>query len=272
MALTRLQDDRAQTTNFRKRWETCKRSVGSGALFISLSAVLIFIIPRYALAVRPFVTDDARVVGRNVMQLETSVRYDKDVFSNLDLVAFGPTERSEVTIGFTDGFLLDPESNRSFSMTGPLTQFKYLVWEAKPNSYPGLAFAAGASPPWGKGDFKPDRWSEFVYAAMTESLFDKERVLIHGNIGISTTNPASVATWGLGTQIRMIGGLHAVLEVFYNDPYAGKIGGAYQVGFRHIFNDNLQLDMTMGSGLFGSQQINTFVGMGLRIVSDRIWP
>ena len=150
-------------------------------------------------------------------------------------------------------------------------QFKHLFWEAKPNAYPGMAMATGALPPWGKGDFKTDRWSEFVYLALTESLFDRERVLIHGNIGISTTNPASVATWGLRTQIRLVGGLHAVLEVFYNDPYAGKIGGAYQAGFRHIVNDNLQLDLTMGGGLFGADQINTFAGMGVRIVSDRLW-
>ena len=156
-------------------------------------------------------------------------------------------------------------------MTGPLMQVKYLLWEAKPNSYPGVAMVTGASPPWGRGDFRPDRWSEFAFAAITESLFDKDRVLIHGNIGLSTTNPASVATWGIGTQFRITGGFHGVAEVFYNDPYAGKTGGAYQVGFRHVFSDNLQFDMTMGSGLFGSEQIPTFVGMGLRIVSDRLW-
>ena len=106
---------------------------------------------------------------------------------------------------------------------------------------------------------------------MTESLFDKERVLIHANLGISTSSEVTVGTWGLGTQIRMIGGLHAVLEVFCNDPYAGKTGGAYQVGFSHIFNDSVQFDATVGSGLFGSEQINTFFGMGLRIVSDKLF-
>ena len=238
---------------------------------ISLFGLLLSFLPTHALAVRPFVTDDARVVGLHQMQLETSVRYDRDEFTNLNLVAFGPTADSEVTIGFTHGFPLEMESNRSYSMTGPLMQFKYLFWEAKPNSYPGMAAVVGALPNWGKGEFRQDKWSEFVYLAFTESLFDKEAVLIHANIGISTTNPESVATWGLGTQIRLIGGLHGVLEVFYNDPYVGKIGGAYQAGFRHIVSDNLQLDLTMGGALFGSEQIPTFVGMGVRIVSDKLW-
>ncbi len=226
---------------------------------------------RPALAVRPFVTDDARVVGEHQAQIETSVRYDQDIFTSLNLVAIGPTARSELTLGFVNGFPLEKDSNRSYSITGPLMQFKYLLWEAKPNSYPGMAVAVGASPPWGKGDFRPDRWNEFAYLAVTESLFDRERVLIHANLGISTTNPAAIATWGLGTQIRVVGGFHAVAEIFYNDPYAGKIGGAYQIGFRQIFSDSVQFDMTMGGGIFGCEQIATFGGMGLRLVSDKLW-
>jgi hypothetical protein len=229
------------------------------------------VLPRPALAVRPFVTDDARVVGEHMAQIETSVRYDKDEFSNLNLLAFGSTKNSEITIGFTNGFNLEKDSNRSYGVAGPLMQFKYLFWEAKKNRYPGMAIAVGASPPWGKGDFKQEKWSEFVFLAATESLFDDDKVLIHANLGISTTNPAAVATWGLGTQIRLIGGLHGVLEVFYNDPYAGKTGGAYQAGFRHIVSDSVQVDLTMGGGIFGSEQIPTFVGMGLRMVSDKLF-
>lgn len=238
-------------------------------MLIVLLTILMF--SKTAFAVRPFVTDDARVVGEHMGQAETSVRYTKDSFSNLSLAAIGPTARSEVTVGFVDGFPLDKDSNRSFSITGPLVQFKYLLWEAKPNSYPGMAMAVGGSPPWGRGDFRPEQWSGFAYAAMTESLFDKERVLIHANLGISTSSEINVGTWGLGAQVRMFGGLHAVIEIFCNDPYSGKIGGAYQAGFRHIVSDRIQIDLTGGSGLFGSDQINTFVGMGLRIVSDKLW-
>jgi hypothetical protein len=242
------------------------------SIILLFFAIFALTVPaRPAMAVRPFVTDDARVVGEHQAQVETSVRYDQDEFTNLNLFAFGPTKNSEVTLGFTNGFTLDKDSNRSYAAAGPLLQFKYLFWEAKKNSYPGMAIALGAAPPWGKGDFRPEKWSEFVFLAATESLFDNEQVLIHANLGISTTNPAAVATWGLGTQIRLIGGLHAVLEIFYNDPYAGKTGGAYQVGFRHIVSDSVQVDMTMGGGFFGSEQMPTFAGMGLRMVSDKLW-
>ncbi len=236
-----------------------------------LAVFAIIVMPGPACAVRPFVTDDARVVGDHQAQVETSVRYSQDEFSNLTLGAFGPTANSELTIGFTNGFPLEKESNRSYSITGPLMQFKYLFWDAKPNKYPGLAMAAGAAPPWGKGEFRPEQWNGFVYAAMTESLFDNDRVLIHGNIGISTSSEVTVGTWGIGSQIRLFGGLHGVMEIFCNDPYAGKTGGAYQVGFRHIISDAVQIDLTTGSGIFGSEQISTFVGMGFRFVTEKLW-
>jgi hypothetical protein len=246
-----------------------KEIAGLICVVVALAGVLVF--PDPCCAVRPFVTDDARVVGEHQVQMETSVRYDQEAFAHLSLFAFGPTARSEATIGWVQGFDLEKHSNRSFALSGPLMQFKYLCLEGEPNGYPGLAVAAGALPPWGRADFRTTRWSEFVYVAVTESLFDNERVLIHANIGISTTNPASVGTWGLGTQVRLAGGLHGVAEVFYNDPYAGATGGAYQAGFRHIVSDNIQIDATIGSALFGSNRIATFVGMGLRIVSNRLF-
>ena len=36
-------------------------------------------------------------------------------------------------------------------IAGPLMQFKYLFWEAKKNSYPGVAIAVGACPDLGQG-------------------------------------------------------------------------------------------------------------------------
>jgi hypothetical protein len=240
-------------------------------LLLCTLVISIFLMPQNLFAVRPFVTDDARVVGEHQGQLETSVRVDKNVFANLNLFAFGPTAKSEVTMGWVDGTPLATDSDRRLSASGPLMQLKYLLWEAKPNAYPGFAVVTGALPPWGLRGFRTTKWSEFAYAAMTESLFDNDRVLIHANLGLSTTNPQAVGTWGLGTQIRLIGALNGIVEVYYNDPYAGNTGGAYQVGFRHIVNDNVQVDATMGSGLFGSHRINTFFGMGLRIVSNRLF-
>ena len=92
---------------------------------------------RPAMAVRPFVTDDANVVGANLFLLETSLRRDPKRLQNLNLLAYGPTEKLELTLGFVDGFPLDGENSGNFSIAGPLGQIKYLFNEVKPGGFPG---------------------------------------------------------------------------------------------------------------------------------------
>jgi hypothetical protein len=55
--------------------------------------------PRPARAIRPFVTDDARVVGGKLLQLETWVLVDRLVLEHNALVAVGPTDWLELTAG-----------------------------------------------------------------------------------------------------------------------------------------------------------------------------
>ncbi len=223
------------------------------------------------MAVRPFVTDDARVVGYHVGQLESSARFDKDDFINLNLLAFGPTENWELTLGFTNGFPLSSIEPHVYSGQGPLMQVKYLFWESKPNAYPGLAVVVGGTPPMGWKAYKPDTWREFTYIAMTQSLGNNEAVLIHGNLGLSTSGSNTVATWGIGTQVHLFGGLNGIFEVFYNDPYGGDNGGAFQTGFRYFISEKVQLDMTGGTGLWGNPHLPAYYGAGIRIVTDRLW-
>jgi hypothetical protein len=245
----------------------------SSASRISVIALLLFACmpARPVIAVRPFVTDDARVVGYHGAQVESSVRADKETVANLNLFAFGPTENMELTAGWVDGFPHGRGEPRVFSGQGPLVQVKYLFFTVKPNSTPGLAAAIGGAPPSGWQAFKPDTWREFVYLAATESLGIADRVLIHVNLGLTTSNPHTVASWGIGTQVRVRGGFNAIFEIFQNDPYAGDIGGAFQTGFRYIVGDDLQLDMTGGTGLWGNPRPSAYYGLGIRIVSDRLW-
>ena len=103
-------------------------------------------------------------------------------------------------------------------------------------------------------------------------VFGRKRAtfLIHANIGVNNIKVddkwSATATWGIGTQIRMIGGLHYVGEVFHGDPYAGDAGWAFQTGLRHFISEQVQLDATVGSGFAGNNQPKTFVGCGLRVI------
>lgn len=239
---------------------------------MALVALLLTICTAHpAMAVRPFVTDDAAVVGAKLILLETSLRWDKTRLQNLNLLAYGPTEKLELTAGFIDGFLSEAEdATGKFSVAGPLAQAKYLLQEPTPNGLPGIAAVVGFNTPYGTNNFGNASWGEFAYLAVTESLGENDRVLIHGNVGTAYGKPEdtwkNIYTWGIGTQIRVIGGLHSVAEIFSGDPYSQAAGRAFQAGFRYFVSRGVQIDATVGSGLRGSPEINTWAGCGLRMI------
>jgi hypothetical protein len=239
---------------------------------IALVALLLTICTAQpALAVRPFVTDDAAVVGAKLFLLETSLRWDKTRLQNLNLLAYGPNEKLELTVGFIDGFLFDAEdANGRFSVAGPLAQAKYLFKEPTPNGMPGVAAVVGFNTPYGTNNFGNASWGEFVYLATTASLGEDDRVLIHANVGTAYGRPEDtwkyITTWGIGTQIRVIGGLNAVAEIFSGDPYSQASGRAFQAGVRYFISRWVQADATAGSGLRGSPEIDTWAGCGLRMI------
>jgi hypothetical protein len=78
-------------------------------------------------------------------------------------------------------------------------------------------------------------------------------------------------TWGLGTQIRAVGPLHGVAEIFSGDPYAESSGGAVQIGFRYILSDDIQFDATVGKGVWGDPPIALWGSAGVRLVTRKLW-
>ena len=217
-------------------------------------------------AVRPFITDDARVVGRRQAQLETWVRGDRAAFQHWALTSYGPIEPLELTIGTVHGATY--EHGRLYSIAGPLLQAKYLLRRPKTGSWPGIAVSAGAFAPVGSGAFKPHGWDSFAYAALTQSLMEDDRVLIHGNAGfVNSSIGGQKSTWGVGSQVRLRGGFHVVSEVFSGDPYAESSGIAFQAGFRHFISEYIQIDATIGSGTSGQPRLPVWGTVGIRLVT-----
>lgn len=114
------------------------------------------------------------------------------------MVAYGPTKRTELALGFVHG-LGSHGSEHKQSYAIPLLQAKYLINEYKPNKFPGIAIAAGTFLPGGAGAFKAPGYGGFGYVAVTQSLGKEDRFLFHGNIGINhvryPTTDYTVMTW-----------------------------------------------------------------------------
>lgn len=231
-----------------------------------------------ALAIRPFITDDARVVGKHLVQLESWIQLEDGVLQNWVAPAFGPTDWLEVTVGFVHGPAHRnhdenaPSPPRGWGIGGPLLQAKVLLRHADAWQPPGVAVVFGSLLPFGNGGFRSPA-GFFVFAALTQNLGENERVLIHANLGVSTLVEGQGTAGllaGVGTQLRLFAGLHLIAETVYGDAYTNIQAFAVQGGFRYIINDHVQLDASTGIGVAGEPRPWWF-SAGLRLVSWELW-
>ena len=235
---------------------------------ISAGVLAVFtFISNQAWAIRPFITDDARVVGARLIQLETWVQIDNRSFAHWILPAFGPTPWLELSAGGLHGTIGTP---LAYSAVGPLLQGKALLRETHDGRLPGLALVLGALIAQGTGLFRPATTNGFGYLASTAS-FRGEAILLHTNLGLGYGDRSFIVTAGLGSQVAVIGGLKAVAEIVRGDAYSRATDGALQGGMRFIFSDSVQIDATMGSGIWGDEKRPLWATIGLRLVSGHVW-
>jgi hypothetical protein len=238
---------------------------------LGLAIVLAQGISAPAWAVRPFVTDDARSVGARQAQVESWLQLDGGSLNHWILASIGPAAPVELAVGISYGADWSEDGAR-FTLPGPLLQAKFVLIEPRKNRWPGVALEAGTLVPLGYDDSTQEGWRSFALVALTESLFEDERLLIHGNLGVFHAGDFRLHgrdvefIWGLGAQLRTFAGLHVVAEIFSGDPYSGASGGAVQGGLRYMFNKKFQMDATVGTGLWGDNMMGTFGTAGVRIV------
>jgi hypothetical protein len=234
----------------------------------------VFLIPRNSFAVRPFITDDARIASPKEIQIETSLRIDSERLQNLNVISFGITKKLEGSFNFIDGFMREDETKNQLSIAGPGFQFKYLFTDGKAAKFPAIGLVAGVSPPWGLGSdtFANPSWSNYLYLVGTKFFFkDLETLNLHINIGFNNSYQAGVNTslsWGVGVQAHLIDKLYLCAEIYQGDPYAITPGALYQVGFRYFLRDYMQMDIATGKGIYGDPMLGQYLSLGFRIVFD----
>ncbi len=252
-----------------------ERSV-SKTLFILIAVAAVFFIPRACLAVRPFITDDARIASTDEILIETSLRVDEERVQNLNVISFGITKKLEGSFNFIDGYMREDETRNQLSVAGPGFQLKYLFTDGKDAGFPATGLVAGVTPPWGAGSstFSNPAWGDYLYAVVTKFFFkDLETLNLHVNVGFNNSyagKPTTSFSWGVGVQAHLISKLYLCTEIYQGDPYAITPGALYQVGFRYFISDNMQMDMATGKGIYGDPMLGQYVSAGFRIVLDNL--
>jgi hypothetical protein len=233
-----------------------------------LSAAALLLWPALeARADRPLVTDTARTVPRGTVQLETWGRLDRNGLQHFNLLAGGITDHIELAAGGEYGLSLTQDDRTQFGAGSPLLQMKLRVQEPE-GLIPGIAAVVGLVAPWGTGGFALAAWAPFIYGVVSiEPLTGFE---LHSKLGFYTLPTDVKILWGIAFErelprVRLIG------ELFSGDPYAEESGIAFQAGFRFVVSENVQIDVTFGSGITGSPTLPPYSTLGLRLAVADLW-
>lgn len=275
-------------TDMQQREPRCSKS--AAALFLLASLCLC---SSNAEAVRPFVTDDARVVYQGQIEVEnyagmTLNRNEKPSIEARSLQGTSVTDRLEIIAG---GFGFNYQGNQA-QLLDLLVQPKYVVYRSF-GAIPSISIAAATLFPLSGNR---QQWNNYAMAHASWFLFNPQDspdpydngLAIHVNLGTKGQYDA-----GLGRQVNKLYWAAAfevitftreirfLGEVFNGDPfsYEGTFP-AYQTGFRWYKSPRVQMDMVFRGVRDGTERSRAATGteigpewnytiqVGLRLLFD----
>lgn len=270
-----------------------KKYISVRCRLLLLSSFAASFSPDVALAVRPFVTDDARIVYKGQLETEsytglTMTHRDKPTIEARSLQGMSLTDRLEIIAGGF-GFTYQADQARPLDM---LIQPKYVVYRSF-GAIPSISVAAASLFPLSGNR---QQWNSYAMAHASWFLFTPEGsadpydngLAIHINLGTKSQYDAGPATyrsklyWAAAfeaitftREIRFLG------EIFSGDPftYEEKFP-AYQTGFRWYKTPEVQMDFVFRGVRDGSERTRSSSGaevgpgwnytiqVGLRVLFD----
>ena len=261
---------------------------------IVLASFAVYLSPEDALAVRPFVTDDARIAYKGQVVTETYtgttiVKGDQPAIEVRSLQGISITDRFEMTAGGF-GFTYQDNQARPLDM---LIQPKYVLHRSL-GAIPSVSVAAASLFPLSGNR---QHWDGYAMAHVSWFLFTPDAdtdpydndLAIHLNLGTKSRYDAGPATyqtklyWAAGfevitpvtREVRFLG------EVFNGDPFSFEEKfPAFQSGFRWYKNPMVQMDLVFRGLRNGSLETqaptgaefapgwNYTIQAGLRVLFD----
>jgi hypothetical protein len=218
-------------------------------------AALLLLPIREVQAVRPFVTDDARIIDYGQLEIEHWLEYGSRPGDTMYAYNFmggvSMTDWLELIVG--TGVGVDTEDGRRLSIINPVIQPKILFLKAEEDGTPGLAAATGVLLPYGKGSLHDSGWGGYGLLLGTTRLFD-DWLQLHVNLGATYTDDDGRTAdwrpyWGFGFDLGVVReDIRFIGEVYSGDPLdLEKPRWAVQTGIRWLKSDYVNWDLTFGT-------------------------
>ncbi|WP_367156054.1 hypothetical protein [Methylomonas sp. HYX-M1] len=227
----------------------------------TILACAALLIPAFAFAARPFVTDDARLTTGGSCQLESWLRIYPDSQEIWALPACNPTGNLEFTIG---GGVAKYEGESTTN--DYVFQAKTLLRRLETNDW-GLGLGIGTilHPEINPG---PNQLGNtYAYIPLSVSLSD-DKLIIHANVGWlkDKASGLNTASWGIGAELKLHPNWLGIAET-YGDNHGNAYG---QTGVRYSVIPNLfQIDATFGLQISDPDKAH-WISFGIRYTPDKL--
>ena len=225
--------------------------------------VLLSLLAADAGAARPMITDDARIVDPKACQVESWIRRNRESTEMWALPACNPTGKFELTFG---GVRIQEHGESAF--TDNVLQVKTILWPLETDGW-GVGLAVGTIRHLKRESANGWPGDAYFYVPVSIS-FASDAWVLHLNAGAVNRRDEkrTLATWGLGNEIRLRDDLYFIPEIFRSErgrPF-------YQAGFRYwIVKDRLQMDATYGNRAV-SETGERWFSIGIRVLSPPFLP
>ncbi len=229
---------------------------------LKLLAFTALLIPPFAFAARPFITDDARLTTGGSCQIESWTRVYPGSNELWALPACNPTGNLEFTLG--GGSV---KSQGQAASSDYVFQGKTLFRSMETNGWGwGLAVGTIRHPSINPG---PNMLGNtYAYIPLSVS-FNDDKIIVHTNLGWLKDKASSLnsALWGIGGEFKLHSKLLGIAET-YGDNRGVSYG---QTGLRYSVIPNLfQVDATFGRQLSGEGN-SRWISFGIRYTPDRLF-
>jgi hypothetical protein len=220
---------------------------------LRLLSLLLALAPTSALAVRPFVTDDARIVDEGQVTSEVWLEtvyiegppWEDSVHA---LVGTSVNQWLELTAVSTFGI----ETGFGNDIANPVFQAKTLLFPAMADGPVGIAVSTGYIPELGMGPSHAAGDGFYALTLITKRMYE-DRLLLHTNLGVTGTRTETAGERlrpyaGVGTEFALWDfKWRGVAEVFTGDPFDPlRSDVSSQWGLRWLHSDLFNFDLIAG--------------------------
>jgi hypothetical protein len=227
---------------------------------------------------RPGASDSSTLIGKGVLQLETGGQFVKsenassrieDYSYNFSLFRYGLLDHMELRLAtdFRSIETTDKFSNIQNTTSGlaPLIVGTKIGIAKEEGWMPQLSFVGNLSLPFAAStDLKPETTAVDFRFLMDHALSDRSSFGYNIGAAIGPENAELAYIYVITYSYSLTSSVTAFSNIYGTFPENSSANHLWDAGFTYLYNNDLQFDITVGSGINTSQDILLNAGLSYR--------